>query len=63
MGISVLCALGHSAGQLFCAVRIMGNAEAILITYAPFLAAAALFFGTLNGILLHITAPRLPKWK
>lgn len=61
VGISVLCAMGHSAGQLFCAVCIMGNGAALVTTYAPFLAAASLIFGAVNGFLLLGIAPRLPK--
>ncbi|MBE6569740.1 MAG: Gx transporter family protein [Ruminococcaceae bacterium] len=60
VGISVLCAMGHSAGQLFCAVCIMGSGMALLTTYAPFLAAASLLFGFVNGLLLFRISPRLP---
>lgn len=61
LGISVLCALGHSAGQLFCAACITGNGTAVMTTYAPFLAAASLLFGAVNGALLLCIAPKLPK--
>lgn len=61
VGISVLCAMGHSAGQLICAVAVMGNGPALITTYAPFLASASLIFGTVNGFLLFGIAPRLPK--
>ena len=53
LGISVLCAMMHNAGQLAAARILLGPAVG---SYLPALAFASLLFGGLNGVILN----RLP---
>lgn len=49
IGVSVICALFHNAGQLIAAVFLTGPA---VLAYIPYLMTASIVFGGINGILL-----------
>ncbi len=51
IGVSVLCAAAHNAGQLLAAVLLTGPA---VLAYMPALFAAAAFYGTVNGVILNL---------
>lgn len=51
IGISVICAFLHNAGQLCAGCLLTGKA---VLSYIPFLCLASLIFGTLNGVILNI---------
>jgi len=56
-GASVICAAAHNLGQLLAAALLFGSS--ILFSYLPFLLLAALLSGSLTGLLLNLTVPRL----
>lgn len=51
IGVSVLCAAAHNAGQLLAAVLLTGTA---VLAYMPALFAASAFYGTVNGVILNL---------
>lgn len=51
IGISLICALAHNAGQLTAATALVGRAA---VSYIPFLILASLVFGVLNGVILNL---------
>jgi len=55
IGVSVLCAAAHNAGQLLTAVFLTGTA---VLAYLPALFAASAFYGTVNGVILN----RMPEF-
>lgn len=57
LGISVLCAVLHNGGQLFCAAVMTGTA--LLLQYGKVLLVFALLTGTLTGIMLNLLVPRI----
>lgn len=61
IGISVICALCHNAGQLAAAVFITDTAS--IVYYAPALALFGIITGTLTGIILKAVIPALEKVK
>lgn len=58
VGVSVLCALAHNAGQLIASAVLVGPAS---LAYAPALAAASLIYGALNGAVLCILPNKIYK--
>ncbi len=58
IGIGVLCAVFHNAGQFIVAVIILGEA---VIPLAPLLTIMGVFFGIITGAVFGITSPRLQK--
>lgn len=61
IGISVICALCHNAGQLAAAVFITDTAS--IVNYAPALAVFGIVTGTVTGIILKAVIPALEKMK
>lgn len=61
IGISVICALCHNAGQLAAAVFITDTAS--IVYYAPALAFFGIATGTVTGIILRAVIPALEKIK
>ena len=61
IGISVICALCHNAGQLFAAIFITDTAS--IVYYAPALALFGIATGTVTGIVLRAVIPALEKVK
>ena len=61
VGISVICALCHNAGQLGAAAVITGSGD--IIYYAPALAVFGIATGTITGIILKAVIPVLEKQK
>lgn len=61
IGISVICALCHNAGQLFAAIFITDTAS--IVYYAPALALFGIATGTVTGIILRAVIPALEKIK
>ena len=61
IGISVICALCHNAGQLAAAVFITDTAS--IVYYAPALALFGIATGTVTGIILKAVIPSLEKIK
>ncbi|MBR2868290.1 MAG: Gx transporter family protein [Clostridia bacterium] len=61
VGISVICALCHNAGQLGTAAVITGSGD--IIYYAPALAVFGIATGTVTGIILKAVIPVLEKQK
>lgn len=61
IGISVICALCHNAGQLLAAVFITDTAS--IVYYAPALALFGIATGTVTGIVLRAVIPALEKIK
>ncbi len=57
VGVSVGCAALHNIGQLAAASLWFGTN--VILGYLPILLIAALIFGTVTGILLHLLLPRL----
>ena len=55
VGMSVLMALFHNVGQIAAAALVTGNF--LILSYFPYLVAAAIVFGALNGVILSF----LPK--
>ncbi len=51
IGVSLICALAHNAGQLIAALALVGRAA---VSYIPFLILASLVFGVLNGVILNL---------
>ena len=60
IGVSVLCAAAHNAGQLLAAVLLTGPA---VLAYLPALFAASAFYGTVNGVILNRMPDILTKHK
>ncbi|MCR5522917.1 MAG: Gx transporter family protein [Clostridia bacterium] len=60
-GISVIGALCHNAGQLFCSAILTGNSKTFY--YAPVLAVFAVLTGVLTGVILKAVYPALEKQK
>ena len=56
IGISVLSALAHNAGQFIASLFLVGGA---VISYIPFLLTASLIFGSLNGIILNLLPSKI----
>ena len=61
IGISVICALCHNAGQLCAAIFITDTAS--IVYYAPALALFGIATGTVTGIVLRAVIPALEKIK
>lgn len=61
IGISVICALCHNAGQLAAAVFITDTAS--IVYYAPALAIFGIATGTVTGIILRAVIPAIEKIK
>lgn len=61
VGISVICAFCHNAGQLGAAAVITGSGD--IIYYAPALAVFGIATGTVTGIILKAVIPVLEKQK
>lgn len=61
IGISVICALCHNAGQLCAAIFITDTAS--IAYYAPALALFGIATGTVTGIVLRAVIPALEKVK
>jgi len=61
IGISVICALCHNAGQLLAAILITDTAS--IVYYAPALALFGIATGTVTGIVLRAVIPALEKIK
>ncbi len=61
VGISVICALCHNAGQLGAAAVITGSGD--IIFYAPALAVFGIVTGAVTGITLNAVMPVLEKQK
>ena len=61
IGISVICALCHNAGQLGAAAVITGSG--VIIYYAPALAVFGIATGAVTGIILRAVMPVLEKQK
>lgn len=61
IGISVICALCHNAGQLMAAILITSTAS--IAYYAPALALFGIVTGTVTGIILRAVIPALEKMK
>lgn len=51
IGLSVLCALAHNAGQYTAALVLVGRA---VNSYIPVLIAASAFYGSVNGIIMNL---------
>lgn len=61
IGISVICALCHNAGQLLSAMLLTSTAD--IIYYAPALALFGIVTGAVTGIILRAVIPALEKMK
>ncbi len=61
MGISVISALCHNAGQLFASVLVTGSTKTFY--YAPFLAIFGIITGVLTGLIFKAVLPALSKQK
>lgn len=61
IGISVICALCHNAGQLAAATFITGTAS--VAAYFPALAAFGIVTGAVTGIILRAVIPAMEKQK
>ena len=61
MGISVICALCHNAGQLAAAVLITGTSG--IVYYAPALIIFGILTGAATGIIFRAVMPALEKQK
>lgn len=59
IGISIICAVCHNAGQLAAAVFITGTSG--VIGYAPALALFGVLTGALTGVILKAVIPPLEK--
>lgn len=59
VGIGVLSAVCHNAGQLLVAAVLVGNAS--VLGYAPMLLLCALIAGTLTGLVFRAVFPFLSK--
>ncbi len=59
LGVSVLCAAAHNLGQLIAAVCLFGSE--ILLSYLPVLLLAAVLCGSLTGVALNLSVPRLQR--
>lgn len=59
IGVSVMSAAAHNAGQLAAAAIITGSAA--VISYAVPLAAAAVICGLLTGVIMNRAAPMLTR--
>lgn len=58
VGVSLLCALAHNAGQLIASTWLVGSA---VLSYIPALSAASLIYGTINGIILCLLPNKIYK--
>lgn len=56
-GVSVLCAAAHNVGQIFAATTLFG--VYLIFSYLPWLLLSAVVCGTMVGVLLNLTLPRL----
>lgn len=61
MGISVICAICHNAGQLAAAALITGTAS--IVYYAPALIIFGIVTGAATGIIFRAVMPALEKQK
>lgn len=57
--IGVFSAITHNLGQFLCALAAVGNNS--VLGYAPIMAAASIITGSITGVILSITMPRLLK--
>ncbi len=57
LGLSVLSAAAHNAGQILAAVTVFGTS--LISSYLPFLLLASVLFGGIVGVLLNLLVPRL----
>lgn len=65
LGVSVFCAAAHNTGQILAATVLFG--PAVPLSYLPYLLCASAVSGSLTGILLNLSVPRLERrietWK
>lgn len=59
LGIGIVCAVCHNAGQLFMSALLTGTFH--ILNYGKYLLIFALISGTLTGIILNILKPRLKE--
>ena len=57
LGLSVLSAAAHNAGQIVAAMTVFG--ASLIASYLPFLLFASVIFGGIVGLLLNVLVPRL----
>lgn len=60
IGIGMICAVCHNAGQL-CTAAVISGTPAVFAGYGPFLLIASLFTGFLTGTILKYILPALNK--
>ncbi len=60
IGIGIICAVCHNAGQL-CAASVISGTSGLFISYGPFLLLAAMLTGFLTGTVLKYVMPVLEK--
>ena len=60
VGVSVLSALAHNAGQLIAAAFLVGNSAAFGV--APLLILSSLLCGGVTGVIMNRTAPVIDKF-
>lgn len=58
IGISVICAVGHNAGQFIVSLLLFGSA---VTSYLPALCAASLIYGVINGIIMCLLPNKIYK--
>lgn len=58
IGIALICALAHNAGQLAASFALVGSS---VLAYAPFLALASLIFGSVSGVILNVLPEKIYK--
>ena len=61
IGLGVLCAGLHNAGQLIAAATLFGSG--IVMAYLPVLLVCSIVFGGLGGWVLNLSADRIPLFK
>lgn len=65
IGVSVFSAAAHNVGQTLAAAALFG--PTVPLSYLPLLLPAAVLSGTLTGVLLNLSVPRLERsfqaWK
>ena len=59
IGLGVLCAALHNAGQCLAAAAMFGSG--VLLSYLPVLLIASVIFGAIGGLLLNLLVPRLSR--
>lgn len=56
IGVSVICALAHNAGQLIASLMLIGSAS---LGYMLPLISASAVYGTLNGVILNLIPDKI----